>query len=42
MLAQFTLELWLTNTFGHMIHQLTCAQVAEQWTVVGYLGLRLA
>lgn len=42
MLAQLPLELGLTNAFRHMIHQLTRAQIAEQWTVVGYLSLCLA
>lgn len=39
MLTQLTLILRLANAFGHMIHQLTLAQIAQEWTVVGYFGM---
>lgn len=42
MLAQLPLELGLANALWNMVDQLTRAQIAEQWTVVGYLSLCLA
>ena len=41
MLAEFTLKLGLTHTFGYMIHHLTGSQITLQRTIVGYFTVSL-